>query len=396
LEPASLLGSCTRVDAPAVIPGAVWYEAQRENDGLAYRFEPGSLVGMRFLTADIFAESPELPVFQLRLREGEEGPTFTLVYAILPHAEARMRMRTEAINQNQWQFLREGAFLKPMAGGSRVDLSKVDRMQLVVLRKSPNPVRWSQSAITAALEEPPRLKEPRLPRGVLLDELGQSATRSWPGKTGSLDEVKTRLHAQLAAAPSHKWPEGFSEWGGLAARVEKGTKPNGFFRTHHDGTRWWLLDPAGHPFWSTGLDSVRVDIASNYDGLERALAWMPLAEGEFTQIYDVRGDGRRSINYLAANFIRTLEPAGTTSGPPSRWENCVVSGSTRSRTGRTLTLRDRRASRTSVRLRGALVRHHSSTAISRTCSIRVGKPTSSASPSSWRRHATIRHSSATS
>jgi hypothetical protein len=306
LEPASLLGSCTRVDAPAVIPGAVWYEAQRENDGLAYRFEPGSLVGMRFLTADIFAESPELPVFQLRLREGEEGPTFTLVYAILPHAEARMRMRAEAINQNQWQFLREGAFLKPMAGGSRVDLSKVDRMQLVVLRKSPNPVRWSQSAITAALEEPPRLKEPRLPRGVLLDEFGQSATRSWPGKTGSLDEVKTRLHAQLAAAPSHKWPEGFSEWGGLAARVEKGTKPNGFFRTHYDGTRWWLLDPAGHPFWSTGLDSVRVDIASNYDGLERALAWMPLAEGEFTQIYDVRGDGRRSINYLAANFIRTF------------------------------------------------------------------------------------------
>src|SRR5215203_216790 len=34
LEPSSLLGSCTRVDGPAVIPGAVWYEAQRENDGL--------------------------------------------------------------------------------------------------------------------------------------------------------------------------------------------------------------------------------------------------------------------------------------------------------------------------------------------------------------------------
>src|SRR4030095_2060361 len=129
------------------------------------------------------------------------------------------------------QFLREGAFLKPMAGGSRVDLAKVDRMHLVVLRKSPSPVRWAQTAITAAPEDPARLKEPRLPRGVLLDELGQSATRSWPGKTRSLDQLKTRLNAQLAAASSHKWPEGFSEWGGLAARIEKSVKPNGFFRT---------------------------------------------------------------------------------------------------------------------------------------------------------------------
>src|SRR4029453_5418640 len=198
-EPTSLLGSCTRVDGPSVISGAHWYEAQRENDGLVYRFEPGMLAGMRFLTADIFTDSPDLPVFQLRLGGGEEGPTLTLVYAVLPHAEARMRMRAEAINQNQWQFLREGAFLKPMAGGSRVDLAKVDRMHLVVLRKSPSPVRWSQTAITAALEEPARLKKPRLPRGVLLDELGQSATRSWPGKTRSLDELKTRLNGQLTA-----------------------------------------------------------------------------------------------------------------------------------------------------------------------------------------------------
>ena len=306
LEPSALIGSCTRVDGPAIIPGAVWYEALRENDGLAFRFEGGALEKMRFLSTDIFADSPELPVFQLRLREGEDGPTFTLVYGVLPHAEARMRMRAEAINQNRWQFLREGAWLKPTAGGSRVDLSKVDRMHLVVLRKGQRPVRWCQTAVTAAVEEPPRLTEPRLPRGVLLDELGQSATRDWPGKTRSVDELKKRLNTQLGAAASHKWPASFSAWGGLAARVEKSDKPSGFFRTHHDGMRWWLLDPAGHPFWSAGLDSVRVDTTATYDGLERALAWMPPAEGEFKGAFEVRGDGRRSLNYLAANFIRTF------------------------------------------------------------------------------------------
>lgn len=306
LEPAGLSGSCTRVEGPPVVPGAVWYEAGSEQDGLAFRFAPGALAGMRFLTADLYADSPELPVFQLRLQEGESGPGFTLTYAVLPHAEARMRMQADAITQNRWQFLREGAWLKPMAGGSRVDLGRVDRMTIVVLRKSQRPVRWCQTAITATAEEPPRLAEPRLPRGALIDGLGQSTTRRWPGRTQDLDELKARLASQLAAAPSHRWPAAFSAWGGLAARRERTQEPGTFFRTHHDGTRWWLLDPDGHPFWSAGLVSVRVDTAASYDGLERALAWMPPKQGAFAGIYAARADGRHSINYLAANFIRAF------------------------------------------------------------------------------------------
>ena len=72
-------------------------------------------------------------------------------------------------------------------------------MSILVLRKSQRPVRWCQTAITATLEEPPRIAEPRLPKGALIDELGQSTTREWPGKTRSVDEMKTRLKAQLAA-----------------------------------------------------------------------------------------------------------------------------------------------------------------------------------------------------
>lgn len=308
LEPSALAGACRRVDGPAIVPGATWYEAGSERDGLVFRFAPGALAGMRFLAADIYADSPELPVFQLRLQEGDEGAVFSLDYAVLPYAEARMRMQAEAINQNRWQFLREGAWLKPMAGGSRVDLARVDRMTVLVLRKSQRPVRWCQTPVTATMSEPPRLAEPRLPKGALLDELGQSTTRQWGGRTKDLAELKSRLEGQLGAASSHRWPAAFSAWGGLAAHKERAGAAGAFFRTHHDGTRWWLLDPDGHPFWSAGLVSVRVDTAANYDGLERALAWMPPKAGEFAGIYDTRPDGRASVNYLAANLIRTFGP----------------------------------------------------------------------------------------
>ena len=104
-----------------------------------------------------------------------------------------MRMRGEAVTQNRWQFQREGAWLKPMAGGARVDLARVDRMQVRILRKGDAPVRWCQTAITATVEEPPRLITPHLPKGALLDAFGQSAIRQWPGKTHGEPELRQRL-----------------------------------------------------------------------------------------------------------------------------------------------------------------------------------------------------------
>ena len=162
-------------------------------DGLTYEFPAGALAGAKFLTADILAEGPDLAVFELVLQEGESGPAFTLAYAALPQAEARMRMRGEAVTQNRWQFEREGAWLKPMAGGARVDLTRVDRMQVRILRKGDTPVRWCQTAITATVEEPPRLITPHLPKG--------PATRRVRPVSHSAMAGQDARRARAAAAP---------------------------------------------------------------------------------------------------------------------------------------------------------------------------------------------------
>jgi len=303
LYPKGMVGTCRTVDAPSIIPGAAWYEAQAPKDGVTYEFPAGALSGALFLTANILAEGPDLAVFELVLQEGESGPAFTLAYAALPQAEARMRMRGEAVTQNRWQFPREGAWLKPMAGGARVDLARVDRMQVRILRKGDAPVRWCQTAITATVEEPPRLVTPHLPKGALLDAFGQSAIRDWSGKTRGEPELRQRLRGQLGQAPSQRWPAAFSPWGGFAARQLEGKR---FFTTHHDGTRWWLVDPDGHPFWSAGLDCVRVDTAAHYEGLERGLTWLPEKTGPFADIYTEKAGNRPMVNYLTANLIRVF------------------------------------------------------------------------------------------
>jgi len=303
LQPVDLLGDLEREEDATPLHGATWYTAHAVGDGLRYRFPAGTLVDARYLTADLLVDGERLGVFSLTLQEGEAGRSFGLLFSALNQCSARMRMPLEAVEQNRWRYEREGAWLKPMVAGDRVDLGQVDHMTLTVLRKSDQPVRWCMTPITVTSAEPPRLSEPILPEGPLIDALGQSTLHEWPGKSGSHEEVTARLHAQLAAAPDHRWPEGYSRWGGWTGlRFD----PTGYFYTHHDGRRWWLVDPAGYAFWSAGMDCVRVDTNAAYECLEAALAWMPDPKGEYAAIY-VEG-GTPTINYLAANLIRAFGP----------------------------------------------------------------------------------------
>ena len=305
LVPDGMVGGLKREPGGAPIPGATWYVADDELDGLEYRFPGGALAEGAYLTADLLLDGNRLVVFVLRLQEGEDGAAFHLSFAALDQCQARLRMPLEAVNQNRWQYPREGALLKPLCSGARVDLRKVDRLAIGVLRKSARPARFCLTPVTVTRGRPPRVDDPILPKGPLLDELGQSALHEWPAKSRSPEEVAQRLQQQLTSAPGKQLPGTFSRWGGHRGLRFEGT---GFFRTHHDGRRWWLVDPDGFAFWSAGVDCVRVDSDAAYGGLEKALVWLPDRESEYREIFLEGGSRAPQINYLKANLIRGFGP----------------------------------------------------------------------------------------
>ncbi len=309
LDPVALTGGLAARSDETPIPDATWYETHEPGAGLAYEFPAGALADARYLTADWLLDGQHLAVFSLILQEGDAGPAFRLTFGLLNQCLARMRVPLEAVNQNRWRYPREGAWLKPLCGGDRVDLDRVDRMRIELLRKGPADVRFCVTPVTATTETPPRLIDEDtgealvLPKGPLLDELGQSTLHEWPGRTTSVDELVARLKAQRAAAPGARWPEAFSRWGGWLARSVEAT---GYFRTHHDGERWWLVDPEGYLFWSSGLDCVRYGIESAYEGLSPGLTWLPDPESDYVGAHG-RGE-RVTFDYLRANFIRAFGP----------------------------------------------------------------------------------------
>jgi hypothetical protein len=295
----------TKVDSsPTPLSGSAWYIAQNIGDGMGYSFAPGALAGFEWLSADFLLDGEHLAVFVLEFQEGETGPTFGLSFGLLNQCQARLRLPLDMVNLNQWMYPREGAFLKPRTQGQRVDLKKVDRMRLLVTHKSHKPVRWCMTSIQVGVVEPPRLTDPLLTCRHLLDEFGQSGLHAWPGRTTSRADLDARLKSQLEAAPQQRWPEHFSRWGGWKDRRVAAT---GWFHTHHDGKRWWLVDPEGCLFWSAGPDCVTVDTTAAYQGLEKGLAWLPEREGPFAAAYQGHTyEHDSTVNYLAANFIHTF------------------------------------------------------------------------------------------
>jgi hypothetical protein len=297
-----LVGGLQRQDSEGPFPGSHWYACSEIDAGFEYRFPAGELAEARWLTADLLLDATDMAAFRLILREGSSGPEFEMIFALLPQCSARMRMPLSMLSQAKWRYEREGAWLKPMARGGRVDPAKVDRMILEVHRKSDAPLRFAMTPLDATDTEPELLDKLTLPKGKLLDRLGQSAIREWPGKTANEEELIDRLRRQAAEAGDQKWPDSFSPWGGW---VQKQYDATGFFRTHHDGSRWWLVDPDGCAFWSTGPDCVHPEIDASIDGLEEALEWMPdrdLAEATAGRL----GHERRHINYLGINLRRAF------------------------------------------------------------------------------------------
>lgn len=309
LNPCEVFGNLKTYTTPAPIDGASWYKATEPGDGLIYRVPTGALGDpAHWLTLDVIAEGHNLVVFNLMLMEAG-GREFGLTFSVLTECQTRLRLDPAAFSQNRWRFPREGSFLKPVCFGDVIDPALVTEIRLTIARKAEGAIRFCVTPITVSETAPERLAQPFLTKGPILDKLGQSTLHHWPEKTRTEDELIERLEKQSAGASSSSWPSDFSRWGGW-----KGLKfvSTGFFRTHHDDARWWLVDPDGHPFWSAGMDCVRADIESSVRGIETALEWQPEPGSDYAACIhtsELGDDPTTMVNYLGANLIRAFGPA---------------------------------------------------------------------------------------
>jgi hypothetical protein len=270
----------------------------------------GEFTESSWLTADFFNPHPVILQLKLQFVAGASGRAGEIIFGLYPRVRARLRIPATALALNSWLLPREGALLKPMCGGDRVLPTEVTTLSLVRLAgPEHDPLHWQTPfGIVPQAAEKLILAESTHPR--LLDSLGQSAFTEWADKTRDVAVMLARLRAEHEAAPDAAFPAHWTRWGGSAAHRFPAT---GWFRAHHDGRRWWLVDPDGGAFWSTGPCCVTPLVEAATDGLEHLLAWTPPEDDPAwtdARIHRPRGlHAGRGVNFLAANLIRAFGPA---------------------------------------------------------------------------------------
>jgi hypothetical protein len=129
----------------------------------------------------------------------------------------------------------------------------------------------------------------------LVDELGQYGHASWPGKAGSVEDLRKGWREEDARLG--RADVGFCPYGGYAATKAEAT---GYFRVEKIEGRWWFVDPDGHLFLSLGADVIQPVMATPATGRETLFRALPPPELLPTR----RRNGDRGVSFLSWNLLR--------------------------------------------------------------------------------------------
>jgi hypothetical protein len=124
----------------------------------------------------------------------------------------------------------------------------------------------------------------------IVDRFGQYSKADWPGKIHDEADLRRAADAEKAWLAAHPPPADRDEYGGWKSGPT--LKATGFFRTAllangkerpapkpgdplSPGSRWWLVTPTGHLFWSAGVTCVRPYFEAPLQNKESMYTYLP-------------------------------------------------------------------------------------------------------------------------
>ena len=270
------------------------------------------LAGYRFLVLDITTVSDmHLPISIGFYKEGAESPQMMVTTSSIPGVRAVMPIDFGWLDNKQVFKERTPGRMKTTAFGVAMEVSEVAKIDLRIREFYQEAKIIVHSVYLSENMPDVALKDPK----PVVDEFGQVASRDWPGKTLSADEMTARLVALHDKALESKrrgmpFPErfGFSKWGGDASK--KLTGGSGYFALYNDAGTWYLTDPEGYAFFSVGPDCVGTNTASVLTGIEKLYSALP-DRGAYKDAYNKTeghfgGASMEFIDYYRVNLIRVF------------------------------------------------------------------------------------------
>jgi hypothetical protein len=198
-------------------------------------------------------------------------PRMTAKIGVLPGLRTKIVFRMEYLDGQNIFMKRFPRQLKATVLGNRADPGDITR---IALRFEPfqDPFftpEFEVAAVYLTDAEPEPYGKTDKP---IVDQFGQWTVKEWPGKIHSEAELRALNESLLTLAENAEFPADWSRFGGWTKLNFGGT---GFFRTHRDGNRWWLVDPDGFAFVSNGVDCIGTNASGVVENQEDLFAWLP-------------------------------------------------------------------------------------------------------------------------
>ncbi len=230
----------------------------------------------------------------------KDQPWISCLMGILPHLKTKVVFPLSYLDGQNLFVPRSPRQLKGTVSGNRLDPADITK---VLLRFGPyyKPYFLPEYEIAsiAILKEKP---EPYPATEPVVDKLGQRNDKDWPGKLKGEEDMVARNQRLLEEVKNVTMPADWSQYGGWKARKFKAT---GFFHTHHDGKRWWLVDPEGYAFLSTGVDCIGHSAGGPVTGIEDLFEWLPEKDDPvYGEALNIRRE-QKNMDFYVANQIRS-------------------------------------------------------------------------------------------
>jgi len=225
-------------------------------------------------------------------------PSLLFKVGVLPHLQTKVVIPLSYLNGQSIFLPRYGRQLKGFAAGSRTRAEDVTR---ICLRIGPymKPGYTPSVEITSIFLSDTFSLQNTGQIEPIVDCYGQWTARTWPGKIANDKELAAVFNVTQKISPASDTSE-LSHYGGW---LKKRFKATGFFRTQHDGKRWWLVDPDGYGFISNGCNCIRPGTAADINGREELFSQLPgKNDSLFAECYETKHG--LTYDFVKSNFIR--------------------------------------------------------------------------------------------
>ena len=245
-----------------------------------------------------------------------ETKRVTLNYSIIPNHRIKLAASIRDLKSDAWYLLPHPGNLKAHNYGIETQIKDINR----VLLRTEN-VRDGETLTIYDAYITKVLPDFTVQGEIMVDKLGQYAPTEFEGKFHSEQELVEYLHSeyerslQISGYKNQDW----NQYGGYKKlKFDK----TGYFHTHFDGKRWWLVDPEGCAFLSNGICyGTRMGVHGVVTGVENLFEWLPSSDDEtyhdawstadnipeFVKRNGVEiGKTRKLFNFARANMIRAF------------------------------------------------------------------------------------------